>query len=137
MENWREHIFFPNDEMPEEDTALFDEMLSKDLGEKEREFFEQLKKKEEGEFAVEGDLLLDERFNEEQLYILRNFFTEYRIGRGLDGHRSPHWQFADTLADALNVNLSLLLGRDITLLDWLRETDFRYINYNGNYELRD
>ena len=41
------------------------------------------------------------------------------------------------LSEALNANLKQLgyLDRDITLLDWLRERDYKGIRYNHNYAL--
>ena len=43
-----------------------------------------------------------------------------------------------TLSDALSLNLKELgfIDRDLTLLEWLRESGYRYVNYDRNYDLK-
>ena len=42
-----------------------------------------------------------------------------------------------TLSEALAINLKEIgfIDRDITLLEWLRESDYKYVNYNRNHDL--
>ena len=41
------------------------------------------------------------------------------------------------LSEVLSLNLKTLgfIDRDLTLLEWLRETDYTYVNYNRNYDI--
>ena len=40
-----------------------------------------------------------------------------------------------SLKSLLQFNLSCILHRDITVLEWLRESDFSNVRYNRNYDL--
>lgn len=127
-------IFFENEEMTEEDKNLFSEMLSSKIDGKEREFFEKMKEKEEGEFAPSCDIILDEEDNHDELYIIRYAFDEYRIGRGKLDNRCMEKIYAHSLREALYSDLFFLLGRHISLLEWLRENNFKGIQYFGNID---
>lgn len=127
-------IFFENDEMTSVDVALFAKKLNSDIIGNERTFFEEMKKKEEGEYAISADLILCEDDNRDEIYIVRYYFDEYRIGRGKLGHRYPE-TFTDNLTDALKSDLIEQLNYHITLYDWLKKTDFEGIRYDGNYAL--
>ena len=41
------------------------------------------------------------------------------------------------LSEVLSLNLKNLgyIDRNLTLLDWLRENNYAYVNYNRNYDL--
>jgi hypothetical protein len=128
-------VFVHNDELNQQDILLFKEMLSKILSPRERVFFERLKEKEEGEFAPSADLIMDEHCNASELYLIRYYYTEYKIGRGLPGYRYPEEIYNDTLTDTLEADLFPLLERHITFYEWLKENDFQGIEYFGNYIL--
>jgi hypothetical protein len=128
-------VFVHNDELSQQDVLLFEEILSKALSPRERFFFEKMKEKEEGEFAPSADLIIDEECNASGLYLIRYYYTEYKIGRGLPGHRYPEEIYNDTLTDTLKADLFPLLGRYITFHEWLKENDFQGIEYYGNYIL--
>jgi hypothetical protein len=128
-------IFVSNDELNGKDVLLFDEMLAKTLQPSERTFFEMMKQKEEGEFAPSADVIIDEHDNPTELYLIRYYYSEYKIGRGLPNHRCSEAIYNDTLADTLKADLLPLLGQHITLLEWLRENDFQWIDYFGNCAL--
>ena len=84
-DNYLENIFFENEDMPQEDTDFFNRKLSEPLTDAARNFFEQMRKKEEGEYAVCGDLILHYKNSPEGLYIVRYFF--YRISNRLQNRR--------------------------------------------------
>jgi len=133
----REEIFIKNEEFDEQDRIMFEQVLASNISGNERTFFEQMKAKEEGEFAPAADLLLNERDNADEIYIVRYYFDEYKIGRGKLENRMPVDIYNLNLKDTLESDLFPLLGKHITLLDWLRANDFQGIDYNGNCELED
>ena len=129
-------VFTENEEMDSRDIELFEKMLSDiSLSDKEREFFIKMKEKEEGEFAPSADLVLDEDDNEDEIFIVRYYYEEYKVGRGKPDNRRRTSIYSITLAEMLESDMFDLLDRHITVLDWLREVDFKGINYNGNYIL--
>lgn len=133
MDSWKKNIFFENTEMPKRDLQMFDEMLAKDLTDKERRFFEQMKAKETGEFAPSADLLMDEDSNDDRLFLVRYYFTEYKLGQA-DGRKLPTI-YCDDLSEMLASDLFPYLNRHQTLLDWLTEREFEGMEYNGNYAI--
>jgi len=126
-------VFIENEEMEQEDIQLFDKMLSSDLSVKEREFFEKMKAKEEGECAPSADLIMNEKENDYNIYVVRYFFDEYKIGRMELGRE---YIYALSLNEAINADMFPLLDEHITFLDWLRRIGFKGVNYNGNSILR-
>ena len=127
--------FADNDRLSNEDIQLFADMQGKWVSENEKKFFETLENKEMHELAPCGDELLLNDENEDGLEIIRNDFSEYEItGSNASTNAVSHGQYCSTLKEALSVNLknANLLERDITLLDWLRENDYKAINYKRN-----
>ena len=98
----------------------------------EREFFEKQRYKEEYVVTISNDLVLHEDNNEDGIYIVRCWFCEYIVGQEdvIEG------QHAMYLAEALQLNLKEvgLLDRDITLFEWLRERDYKGVEYDHNYD---
>lgn len=128
-------VFIENEEMTKEDLSMFEDMLRSDLSEEERLFFERMKEKEEGEFAPSADLIMNETDNLDELYIIRYYYDEYKIGRGCGERRSTESIYASSLSEALRKDLFPLLKKHITLIEWLRSISFKGINYNGNFIL--
>lgn len=118
--------------MPKEDEELFNAVFDRPLPVNERTFFEHMKEKLEGEYAPSADLILSECDNDEGIFIVRYFFSEFKVGR----HNCDEELYEDTLSQIINDDMFRLLGRHITVLDWLRELDFTGINYDGNAILR-
>lgn len=118
-----------------EDAELFSAMIGKYVSENEKEFFEKQKYKQENVFTFANDLVMWELDNEDHIYITRCQFEEYIVGHGVEGHYDEEFHTM-CLADALNVNLKELgfIDRDLTLLQWLRERDYKGIQYNHNYD---
>lgn len=119
-----------------EDVLLFEKMEKNYTSVNEENFFKHMKYKQENEVSVLNDLIVSEYENEDEIYVVRECYEEYVVGRGVgtDGAFEEHVM---TLAEALAINLKEvgLTGRDITLLDWLRECDYKYVNYNRNHDL--
>lgn len=114
------------------DQKLFDSMVNKYQSLNEKTFFEEMKHKQEHEFTVSNDLILWEGDNEDRLYIVRCEYEEYILGC----ESKPIERHYMTLHDALFANLKNegLLQADITLFDWLRQRDYKGIQYNHNYD---
>lgn len=122
--------------LSKKDKILFDEMQGKYFSVNEENFFKNMKYKQEYEVTGLNELLVSEYENSDELYIVRECYEEYVIGRGIntDGAYEEHVM---TLSDALSINLKKLgfIDKDITLFQWLRECDYKYVNYNRNYDL--
>ena len=112
--------------------AYYEQMAKHYYSENEKLFFETMRYRQQYEFTYANDLLLFEADNEDGLYIVRHYYDEFEIGRV--GIKEDF--YAMDLPSAMQVNLKKvgLLGRDITLLEWLRERDYQGINYNGNFD---
>ena len=118
--------------MWDEDIALFRRMEGNYQSEREREFFEKLKYKEENVLTVSNDLLMSEYDNEDKIYIVREEYSEFVVGRE-DILEEQHYM---NLSETLSANLreTGLLDRDITLFQWLRERDYKGVMYDHNYD---
>ena len=113
----RDDIFFEDDQALPEDIRLLDSYPRSDESPNEQKFWCEMKKKVLGEFAPSADLLMSEHDN------------------GRAHERKRKYIYLDSFADAINVDLFPLLDKHISLLEWLREVDFRGIDYDGNYAL--
>ncbi len=118
--------------MWDEDIALFRRMEGNYQSDREREFFEKLKYKEENVLTVSNDLLMSEYDNEDKIYIVREEYSEFVVGRE-DILEEQHYM---NLSETLSANLreTGLLDRDITLFQWLRERDYKGVMYDHNYD---
>lgn len=136
MKNTDKEIFIENTQPDGDDLRLFaNASKDKSISQAEKFFFSQMEKKELGEFAPSADLLLSEHDNKDRLYLIRYNFDEYKIGKGLVNERNVEGIHADSLSELLDVDLFPFLGRHMSFLTWLRDNDFRGLNYNGNYAL--
>ena len=120
-----------------EDSALVESMKGRYVSENEAEFFRKMQHKEEQEITGLNELLVSEYENDDEIYLVREYYEEYLVGHGIgtDGAEEEHVM---TLSDALSLNLKELgfIDRDLTLLEWLRESGYRYVNYDRNYDLK-
>lgn len=114
---------------------LFRVMEGHYTSENEKLFFEKMKYKMEYEMTLSNDLLLLEQDNEDHIYLIRCIYDEFIIGQGCDGQYKSTYH-AMNLSEALSVNLGEqgFTLRDITLHEWLRERDYRGINYQNNLD---
>jgi len=111
----------------------FDAAIKNAVSSKEKEFFEKLRYKELNETAASNDVLMNEADNSDGLYILRVGSDGILVGRNISNpnEASTPEEYAGLFL-ALQQNISQFIGRDITLLDWLRERDFQGIKYDQN-----
>lgn len=116
-----------------EDKALFKSMEGNYQSDNEREFFEKQRYKQECVMTSSNDLLLHEDNNQDRIYIVRCWYEEYVVGGLLYKQGEEHFM---NLSEALNANLREIgvLDRDITLLQWLRERDYKGVEYDHNYD---
>ncbi len=122
--------------LAKEDEQLFHAMEGNYRSSNEENFFKNLQYKEEHEITGLNDLLISEYDNPDEIYLVRMCYEEYIIGQGInsDGTREEHVM---TLSEALALNLkdAGLSERNLTLLEWLRDCDYVYVNYNRNHDL--
>lgn len=118
------------------DYELFASMRNDSLTPNEANFFKNMQFKEEYEQTVLNDLLISEYENSDEIYLVRVEYDEYLVGHGIgtEGTEEVHVM---NLADALAVNFKTegFLDRDITLWQWLREKDYKVVNYGRNHDL--
>ncbi len=116
-----------------EDIALFDSMVGHYQSDNEREFFEKQRYKEEYVVTISNDLVLHEDNNEDKIHIIRCWFCEYVVGG--EGYLKGEEHYMN-LSETLNANLKKIgvLDRDITLFQWLRERDYKGIEYDHNFD---
>ena len=114
------------------DEELFAKMNRQYRSDEEREFFENLRRKEETEFTVSNDLILNEDNNSDGIYIVRCEYEEYIVGQE---HCTEEVHLMN-LAEALAINLkdTGLLNISITLFEWLRRRNYKGVEYNHNYD---
>lgn len=134
LENDYPFVFLENADKSSKDAELFEKMLNSPETPQERRFFEEMRRKEWGEFAPNADLIINEDNNDDEIYLVRYYYEEYKLGRGKRGSGYPA-SYKDSLSDILGSDMSAYIGRGITLLDWLRENNFECVNYDGNYAL--
>lgn len=111
----------------------FDNAIKNAITPKEKEFFEKLRYKELNETAASNDVLMNEADNSDGLYILRVGSDGILIGKRIadPSETSIPEEYAGIFL-ALQHSISQFVGRDITLLEWLRERDYKGIKYNRN-----
>lgn len=121
-----------NDLWPQ-DVALFSNVEKENLPVSEKHFFQKMRKKMLDENAPWPETLVWEHDNPDHLYLLRQGYDEFMLGKGTS---RKEWQDNEihtmTLSEILSINLkeSKLLDRDITLIQWLREHDFACVRYD-------
>ncbi|MGN0029489.1 MAG: hypothetical protein ACI35Q_07185 [Marinilabiliaceae bacterium] len=131
MERWERDVFFENGQISQREVDFIDKCIADAQTNEERYFLERIKAKEMGEFAPSSDLLVSEQDNADELYFVRHYFTEYSVGRS---GMSPI--YCVSFEDIMKEKLFPLLGRNVTILDWLREQKFACVGYYGNNALR-
>lgn len=124
----------PENKLWKEDEEFFSSMEGHYTSANEKEFFERMRHKMEFEIAPSNDLIMFEEDNDDHIYIVRCIYEEMIVGHGLKDKYDEEFHVM-TLTEALHANLKKLgfLDRDITLLEWLRERDYKGVRYNNNY----
>lgn len=118
------------------DTRLFESMRENYQSANEKRFFEYLFDVEQWDFSMSGDMLLHEDDNEDKLYIMRVGFDEYEVGK--DSPNVPENQHVQGLAVALALNMKEcgFLDENVTLLQWLKERDYKGVRYDRNRDFQ-
>lgn len=125
------------EQLPKDDVELFDRMRAYALSESERIFFEKMLYKEINELPVMVfDLIMDPKDNEDELFIVKRYSSEYEIG--IKDKSQSGYNRLDvvplSLNEALSCDLYELIGRHISLHQWLRDRDYRGVNYEYPWE---
>lgn len=128
-----------NDEhLPVEDKNLYERMQGHFISDKEKEFFEEMICKELYDFPVSTfDVFVHENNNEEKIFIQKQYNSEYVIGRFNDEETYNLLEDVPLpicLAELLVVDLFPLLDRHITVLEWLREKNYKCVRYDFPWE---
>lgn len=120
----------------DEDAALFASMVGHYQSVNEENFFKNMQYKQEFEVTALNDLIVSEYENDDEIYIVRLYYEEYVVGHGIDsdGANEIHTM---SLSDALALNLKELgfIERDLTLWEWLRDSDYAVVDYERNYDI--
>lgn len=121
--------------LSEADVALFAEIKLHSVSEAERKFFSKLEWKEQYESAYANELLVYEKDNEDGVFLLRRYFDVYLIGSVSPEGIYKQVEFSH-LAEALECRLDVTIGlsEPLTLLQWLRKYDFKFVRYDRNYD---
>lgn len=115
-------------ELPEDDKRLLDSLDTFCVSEKEREFVAQMLEIEQHwETEVGASIILEDE-NEDGLYIMHYYSTEYEIGN----HDQSGVYGAFSLSELLNLYLDEqdILSKHITVLEWLRQRDYENVTYD-------
>lgn len=134
MERWERDIFFENDQISPREVGFIDKCIADAQTNEERYFLERIKAKEMGEFAPSADLMVSEIDNADELFFVRYYFTEYKIGSMRDTSGSSI--YCISFEDLMKEDLCPLLNRHMTILEWLREQKFACVGYYGNFALK-
>jgi len=116
-------------ELCDEDAKLFADMEGKYISLEEKLFFETLKYRQERDLTLCNDPLIGAKCNDDNLFLLRLYYDEYIVG-----HYYDYGKWNDihkmNLFEVLNVNLNDIgCNKRMTLWEWLRSNNYRYINY--------
>lgn len=124
-----------NDQFPIKDKILFERMKSEARTANEKQFFERMYHKELHEFPVSTfDVILSENDNEDGLYIVKCYYSEYIIGICRQDRKARLESVPSSLQDALNEDLFPLLGLHTDLFEWLRKHDYSGVMYDYEWE---
>lgn len=114
----------------------FKEAIDNASSENEKEFLEQMMYKIPYEMAASNEILLKPEENEDNLYILRVGSGDFIVGQEPNNSSSPNYPYeiGGLLGKDgfLGFDLFPYLHRHITVLEWLRERDYKGIQYNRN-----
>jgi hypothetical protein len=116
-----------------QDEVLFKTIEQAFTSIQEKQFFRTLKEKMKYENAPWPEVLISEHDNDDHLYLLRQTYDEFMLGKGVT---RTEWQAYEmhtmSLSEILSINLKEghLLDRNVTLLQWLRERDYACVRYD-------
>jgi len=125
-----------HEHLPKEDKDLYEQMQGNCISDKEKEFFDEMICKEIYDHPVSTfDVFVHEDSNMERLYIQKQYICEYVIGRFKDDGSYEGMDYVPTcLAELMVTDLYPLLGRHISVLEWLREKNYECVRYDFPWE---
>ncbi len=119
-----------------EDNEACEHMIIHGETSNEKKFFSEMLSKETSEISLSGDLLMSEHDNDCGIYILREGYDEFRTGVASASPEYPE-VYADGISALLAVTFKDIgLNDDKTIGEWLREIDYKGVNYKSNYDLQ-
>ena len=129
-------IDFTNEFFPVKDRELYNKMQGQFLSEEEQTFFDEMVCKELYDCPISTfDVIMHEDDNDEHLYIQKEYNSEYVVGRFFENGKCVALdEHPLCLAELVDTDLFPLLGRHITVLEWLRARTYCGINYNYPWE---
>lgn len=124
-----------DNQLPAEDKELFEKMKFESCSMNEYIFFEKMEHKELYEYPISSfDVILSELDNDEGIYFVKCYMSEYLIGQKTNGLIKKLKSVPTSLSEALNEDLFVLLGEHLTLWEWFRMRNFADLNYNYEWE---
>lgn len=121
-----------NDLWPQDKETL-DKLISNPVSENERNFFIRLREKMQNELAPCKEVHFSEKDNADGIFLLRDGYDEFIVGTEKDDVPNDYIHVM-CLSDALLINLKSagFVDRNITVLDWLRERDYKGAMFDHN-----
>lgn len=114
----------------------FKEAITNAVSENEKIFFSKLRSKVLNEGAASNDVLMHNEDNEDGIYILR-ISDDFLVGKkDKSGKDVSIIVEISGLFDFLSEDLHRQLNRHISILEWLRERDYKGIHYDANNDFR-
>ena len=115
-------------ELPADDQRLLDSLDTFCVSDKEREFISQMLEIEQHWMTEVGASIILEDENEDHLYIMHYYSTEYEIG---NEEQSGVYE-AFSLSELLGLFLDEqgILDKHITVLEWLRQRNYDNVTYD-------
>lgn len=118
-----------NPDFPMLDASLFKEMEMNYISESERLFFDEMKRRESECQSVAGDLLVSDKDNPDHVCVYRSHYCEFwvdtydSIQKKYLGNHEHFFSLYEVLHNRIGPPGSK------TLWQWLRDTDYQYVNY--------
>lgn len=122
------HIYTPS----EYEMKMFNAMNNKYASAREKEFFEKMLHKIQTEYASLNDPLVSCDENPDGIYLYREIYDDFELGR-VCGDISDKALMINGLFGVLTLDLAevKLFKEHITLWEWLRQTDYKYVHYDN------
>ena len=115
----------------EYEMQMFNEMRGHYVSKNEEVFFETMLRKIQTEYTGMGDIILDEDDNEDGIYLIREIYDDFEVGRAQVGVKD-HPVSTNGLFGILSIDLGeFVLDEHITLLEWLRRRDYAGVKYDN------
>ena len=115
----------------EYEMKMFQEMEGKYVSENEKVFFETMLRKIQTEYASHTETILDDNENPDGIYLYREIYDDFRIGRWIEGLPDTPVMI-NGLFGLLTQDMESyhILGGHKTLWEWLWWNDYQYVHYD-------